>query len=529
MSSPSLPALSASPGDSPALTVLAPLLIERAALAGALPANAQVLHTGMGPEKSQRLDLPPGTDPVVITGVAGGLHPDLQPGDLLVATEIRGDGPPIPVPSAQLLAGALRRLGLRVHLGPLHSSATVVRGPDRQSFGDAWAVDMESAWLARRIQASSAPSIPRWSSPPSRPSSLVRPFAVVRAIADTTEKPLLSPGTPLRSFQALRTLRRAAPALTAWAAVAGVPREVVLAAPRSFCAGVERAIEIVDRCLEQFGAPVYVRRQIVHNTQVVRELTEKGAVFVQEADEVPEGEVLVLAAHGVAPSVRKQAAERNLTVVDGTCPLVSKVHAEVRRFAQRGETVFLVGHSDHEEVEGTFGEAPENVVVVATEDEARAATVANPDHVSYVTQTTLSRQDTSPVIKALAERFPRLAAPPTEDVCFATTNRQAAVTAIAHQVDLVIVVGSANSSNSRRLVEVAETAGTRARLIDDPTELDLTDLAGVHRIGVTAGASAPPDLVDALITNLSGLGPVSQREHRVTDETVTFSLPPGVS
>ncbi len=496
-------------GPDPALTVLTPLLIERAALAWALPGNTRVIHTGMGPEKSQRLDPPPGTGPVVITGVAGGLRADLQPGDLLVATEIRGDGPAIPVPSAHLLAGALRRLGLRVHLGPLHSSPAVVHAADRDGFGDALAVDMESAWLARRIQG--------------------RPFAVLRAIADTTDKPLLRPGTPVRSFQALRALRHATPALTAWAAVAGVPREVVLAAPRSFCAGVERAIEIVDRCLEQFGAPVYVRRQIVHNTQVVRELTEKGAVFVQEADEVPEGEVLVLAAHGVAPSVRKQAAERNLTVVDGTCPLVSKVHAEVRRFAQRGETVFLVGHSDHEEVEGTFGEAPENVVVVATEDDVRLASVADPDQVSYVTQTTLSRQDTSPVIKALSERFPRLKAPPTEDICYATTNRQAAVTAIAHQVDLVIVVGSANSSNSRRLVEVAQAAGTRARLIDDPPALDLTDLAGVHRIGVTAGASAPPDLVDALITNLSGLGPVSPREHRVTDETVTFSLPPGVS
>jgi 4-hydroxy-3-methylbut-2-enyl diphosphate reductase len=262
---------------------------------------------------------------------------------------------------------------------------------------------------------------------------------------------------------------------------------------------------------------------------VVRELEGRGAVFVQEADEVPRGAVMVLAAHGVSPVVRRQAAERELTVIDGTCPLVSKVHAEVRRFVQRGEQVFLVGHGDHEEVEGTLGEAPDDVIVVENVEQARRVAPRDPQKVAYVTQTTLSRRDAESVIGELGDRFPALGAPRSEDICFATTNRQQAVQAIAEQVDLILVVGSANSSNSRRLVEVAEQSGTPALLIDAATELDLSELRGTRRLGITAGASAPPQLVAQLIDNLAGLGPLAVREHRVTDETVTFSLPPGVS
>lgn len=499
-------------------TVLTPLALERAALAGAFPAS-RLITTGMGPHRSRQFELPPDAGPVIVAGVAGSLAPEVRPGDLVVADEVRGAGAPIPVGSADLLAGALRRLGLRVHVGPVHSSPTVVSGPDRRRLAatGALAVEMESAWLIRRVIEQNPDT----------------PFAVVRAVLDTAAKPLLRPGTPARSLLALRALRRAAPALRQWGAIAAQsrpaePRELVLAAPRSFCAGVERAIQIVERSLDRYGAPVYVRRQIVHNTQVVHELTARGAVFVQEVDEVPDGAVLVLAAHGVSPAVRDDATARDLTVIDGTCPLVSKVHAEVRRFAQRGETVFLIGHGDHEEVVGTAGEAPENVIVVEDVEQARAAQPRDPAQVAYVTQTTLARPEADRVIGELTARFPGLAAPSSQDICFATTNRQQGVQAIAAEVDLVLVLGSANSSNSRRLVEVAQQAGTPARLIERADELDLNELRDRRRLGLTAGASAPPALVDELIENLAGLGPLAVREHRVTDEDVTFSLPPGV-
>jgi 4-hydroxy-3-methylbut-2-enyl diphosphate reductase len=501
-------------------TVLTPLAIERLALAGTL-ASSRLITTGMGPVRSEAFAWPSDHQyrgPVIVAGLAGGLAPQVRPGDLVVADELRGAGAPIPVRSAQLLAGALRRLGLRVHVGPVHSSRSIVHGQRRAelSVTGALAVDQESAWLARRLIEHDPGT----------------PLAVVRAVVDTADRPLLHPGTVLRGFRALRALRAAAPALESWSAASGEPREVVLAAPRAFCAGVERAIEVVERCLDRYGGPVYVRRQIVHNRQVVRELTERGAVFVQEADEVPRGAVLVLAAHGVSPAVRRQAAARELTVIDATCPLVSKVHAEVRRFAQRGETVFLVGHRDHEEVEGTLGEAPDTVIVVEDVEQARTVQLpagADPERVAYVTQTTLSRQDAEQVIGELGHRFPGLSAPSSEDICFATTNRQRAVQAIAAEVDLVLVLGSANSSNSRRLIEVAEQAGTPARLIDETAELDLAEIRGRPRIGLTAGASAPPELVNQLIDNLAGLGPLAVREHRVAEEHVTFSLPPGVS
>jgi 4-hydroxy-3-methylbut-2-enyl diphosphate reductase len=354
------------------------------------------------------------------------------------------------------------------------------------------------------------------------------PFAVVRAVVDTPSLPLVRPGTLVRGFTALRSLRRAAPALRDWFAAAR-PRTLVLAEPRSFCAGVERAIDIVDRAIDRFGAPVYVRRQVVHNAHVVRRLTERGAVFVQELGEVPEGATVVLAAHGVSPAVRAEAAARGLAVIDATCPLVAKVHAEVRRHTGRGETVFLIGHADHEEVEGTVGEAPASVVVVEDEATARTVTAPDPARVSYAMQTTLAVDEAERIATVLRGRFPAIAAPRHDDICYATTNRQRAVRAVAADVDLVLVVGSPNSSNSRRLTEVAEREGPPARLVDDVGELDLAWLARAARIGISAGASAPPHLVDELVTCLSGLGPAVLTTTTTGTEDITFTLPREVS
>jgi 4-hydroxy-3-methylbut-2-enyl diphosphate reductase len=252
-------------------------------------------------------------------------------------------------------------------------------------------------------------------------------------------------------------------------------------------------------------------------------------VFVQEVDEVPPGAVVVLAAHGVAPAVRAAAADRRLAVVDATCPLVAKVHGEVRRSARRGDTVLLIGHRDHEEVEGTVGEAPADVVVVADAEEARAVAVRDPQRVSFAVQTTLAVDEAERIADVLRDRFPALRGPRRDDICYATTNRQQAVRALAAATDLVLVVGSANSSNSVRLVEVAERAGARAHLVEDAGDVDLRWLAGAARVGLTAGASAPPHLVDDLVRCLSGLGPVTVREEHVTDEDVVFSVPSALS
>jgi (E)-4-hydroxy-3-methyl-but-2-enyl pyrophosphate reductase len=305
-------------------------------------------------------------------------------------------------------------------------------------------------------------------------------------------------------------------------------REVLLAAPRSFCAGVERAIEIVERALELWGAPVYVRRQIVHNRHVVAALADRGAVFVDELDEVPDGARVVFSAHGVSPAVRADADARGLHVVDATCPLVAKVHAEARRFAGRGDTVVLIGHGGHEEVEGTVGEAPGAIVLVATPEEARAVQVPDPARVSYLMQTTLAVDEAAEVADALRERFPALRGPDSDDICYATTNRQRALAAIAADADVVLVVGSGNSANSTRLVELAVRAGTPAYLVDDAGEIRPEWLAGARVVGLTAGASAPPGLVDGVIEALRRFGPVTVTEREVVRETVTFGLPTSV-
>jgi 4-hydroxy-3-methylbut-2-enyl diphosphate reductase len=305
-------------------------------------------------------------------------------------------------------------------------------------------------------------------------------------------------------------------------------RTVWLASPRSFCAGVERAIAVVEQLLEARGDPIYVRKQIVHNTHVVADLQARGAVFVDELDAVPDGATVVFSAHGVSPAVRAEAASRGLETIDATCPLVTKVHAEARRFAARGDTVVLIGHAGHEEIEGTLGEAPDQTILVQSVDEVVELAVGDPARVSYLTQTTLAVDETTEIIAALRTRFPALRGPASDDICYATTNRQHALQAIADQSDLVLVVGSKNSSNSLRLVELAQRHGIPSYLIDDPGDIRAAWLDGVEVVGVTAGASAPARLVDAVIAALAELGPVRVVEREITRENIRFTLPPAV-
>jgi 4-hydroxy-3-methylbut-2-enyl diphosphate reductase len=316
-------------------------------------------------------------------------------------------------------------------------------------------------------------------------------------------------------------------ALGSWLAVSG-PRTVRLAAPRSFCAGVERAIEVVERALDRTGSPIFVRKQIVHNTRVVADLEARGAVFVDELDAVPDGATVVFSAHGVAPAVHTDAARRGLAVIDATCPLVTKVHAEARRFAGRGDTVILIGHAGHEEVEGTLGEAPGRMVLVQSAADVEGLRVPDPTRVSYLTQTTLAVDETDEVLDALRARFPALRGPGSDDICYASTNRQDALRAIAADADLVLVVGSTNSSNSRRLVEIAERGRTPAHLIDEAGDIRPEWLAGVRLLGLTAGASAPEHLVDGVLAALRGLGPLTVEVRETARENIRFTLPSAV-
>jgi 4-hydroxy-3-methylbut-2-enyl diphosphate reductase len=304
-----------------------------------------------------------------------------------------------------------------------------------------------------------------------------------------------------------------------------VSKRVLVAAPRSFCAGVVRAIDIVEKLLDQHGPPVYVRHEIVHNVHVVRDLESRGAVFVDSEDEVPEGELIVLSAHGVAPQVYEKCEERGLKVVDAVCPLVSKVHAEARRYAGRGHKIALVGHAGHVEVEGTMGEAPDSIVLVETPEDARALEVEDGKQVAYITQTTLSLDDTANVVDTLRERFPDLVGPPSADICYATQNRQDAVKRICEEATLVLVVGSRTSSNANRLVEVARDRGADAYLIDDETDLDPAWLQGHETVGLTAGASSPDILVDRVFERLAELGFSERAEVEIAREDVSFRLP----
>jgi 4-hydroxy-3-methylbut-2-en-1-yl diphosphate reductase len=304
------------------------------------------------------------------------------------------------------------------------------------------------------------------------------------------------------------------------------PKRVLLAKPRGYCAGVDRAVEAVEQALEQHGAPVYVRKQIVHNRHVVETLSERGAVFVDDTDEVPEGALVVFSAHGVSPAVRAQAQERSLRTIDATCPLVTKVHQEAKRFAREDYDILLVGHHGHEEVEGTSGEAPSHIQLVETAGDVDAVSVRDPEKVVWLSQTTLSVDETMDTVRALRERFPTLQNPPSDDICYATQNRQVAVKAMAPRCDLVLVVGSRNSSNSVRLVEVALQAGAGAAyLIDYAREIDDAWLEGVDTVGLTSGASVPEVLVRGVLDHLAERGWGSVEEVTTAEETLVFSLP----
>jgi 4-hydroxy-3-methylbut-2-enyl diphosphate reductase len=467
---------------------------------GSIPA---VVRTGYGTTRSAQAAGELSHRPfgnMIVMGVGAGLSTDLSPGDLVVGTQVGVTN----CPSAPLLAGELRRAGLPARTGRIATVDHLIRRAERASLAGAGVLlaDMESAPLAAAAGD--------------------RPVAVIRAVSDTPHHPLA--GIVSGGLAALRSLRAAAPIAERWAAACGT-RRLLLAGPRSFCAGVERAIQIVERALELQGPPVYVRKQIVHNIRVVGDLEQRGAVFVDELDQVPDGATVVFSAHGVSPAVRAEAARRGLAVIDGTCPLVSKVHAEARRFAADGYTVALIGHAGHEEVEGTLGEAPDSAVLVQTAQDVARLRPRDGERVAYLMQTTLSVDEAAEVAGALRERFPSVRAPGSDDICYATTNRQAAVRAVAAESDLVLVAGSANSSNSVRLVETCERAGTPAHLIDGAGDIELGWLAGVSTIGLTAGASAPPAVVEEIITALSGLGPLSVSERVTTTESIRFGLP----
>ncbi len=302
-------------------------------------------------------------------------------------------------------------------------------------------------------------------------------------------------------------------------------KKVILLRPRGFCAGVVRAIDVVKLALQLYGGPIYVRKEIVHNRHVVDELRRAGAIFVEELDEVPEGARVVFSAHGVAPGVRLEAQKRGLHVIDATCPLVTKVHLEAVRFARRGFTIVLIGHRDHDEVIGTLGEAPECTVVVSSVEDVDRLDPPDPERICYITQTTLSLDETRHIVTRLKERFPKLEGPPAQDICYATENRQLAVKAVASLCQLVLVVGSENSSNSKRLVEVARSVGVSAHLVDDAGQLDPAWFTGVQTVAVTAGASAPEYLVEDLVHCLRAHGFGEVQEMTLKGEDVRFTLP----
>ena len=445
---------------------------------------------------------------VAVAGVAGGLRPGLVPGTIVVADRVLAeDGTVVAVlESAGMIAAELRDLGAPVTVGPVISTPTLAEGADRRASlaaTGAVAVDTETAWLLGAA----------WGIP----------AAVIRVIADTPERELRSLGTITGGMRALKGLSTAAPVLAGWGRSVAT-RRILLAGPRSFCAGVERAIATVEQAIERFGQPVYVRRQIVHNRHVVEDLERRGAVFVQELDEVPAGATVVLSAHGVAPAVRDDADARDLRVVDATCPLVAKVHREVRRFAERGYQVVLIGHPNHDETEGTLGEA-DDITLVSTPDDVDRLEVADPAKLAYTTQTTLSPSDVAGIVARLSERYPAVVGPHAADICYATQNRQDAVVAMAGDCDLILVVGSSNSSNAARLVEVSERAGCRAVLIEDESELRLEWFRRAATVGITAAASTPPHLVERVVVALQGLGATQVEARTNRTENVNFPLP----
>ncbi len=518
------------------LLLMAPLRLEARAVAQGAP-GARIVRTGAGPLRSCRsveeitagvrlhgerrspypargFD-PPGagvtrtnTRAVAVAGLAGGLSDDLEPGTVVVANRVIDETGNVAaqLSSAPLLAAELTARGHRALVGTVISARSVVQGSARRaalaSLG-AVAVDTETAWLLGN----------GWG----------LPSAAVRVIVDTPGRELRSLATVTGGIKALGVLSRAASVVAEWADTVD-DREIVLASPRSFCAGVERAIETVNRAIDKFGAPVYVRRHIVHNRHVVADLEARGAVFVSELDEVPDDATVVFSAHGVAPAVRHRAAERGLRVVDATCPLVSKVHHEVRRFASRSMQVVLIGHAGHDETEGTLGEAA-NISLVENPADVAHLAVSDPERLAYVTQTTLSPDDVASVVEELTRLYPGVVGPGSADVCYATQNRQDAVRMIAPRCAVVIVVGSPTSSNANRLVEVARRSGSKAVLVEDERDLRFEHVRGASVLGVTAAASTPPHVVDAVVDALSAFGPTNITEVSTVAENASFSLP----
>jgi 4-hydroxy-3-methylbut-2-enyl diphosphate reductase len=493
------------------LLLLTPLRWEARAVRGGGAATVVVTGAGRRRVERARQRLAPAVDEhraTAIAGFCGATNGDLVPGDLIVADVLRDPGGrEWAFPGAAMLAGELRRAGLRAVAGPVHSVERLARGKARAAAHEAgaMAVDMESAWLADAVADR-------------------RPSAVVRAVVDTPEHELVSPRTARNALRASRALRAAVPVLERWAA-ATRPRRVLGASPRGFCAGVERAIDVVERALERYGPPVYVRRHIIHNTHVVAELAGRGAVFVEELDEVPDGGRVVFAAHGVAPQVRDDARQRGLATIDATCPLVAKVHSEVRHYAAKDHQVLLIGHAAHEEVQGTIGEAPDSIIVV--EDLAAIDELAldGSRPVAYVSQTTLAVDEVNAIVGRLRQRFPAIEGPTKDDICYATQNRQDAARDLAKTCDVVLVVGSSTSSNSNRLVEVVRREGCAAHLLDDDSGLELAWVADATTIGITAGASAPETMVQRVITALGALGPIDVTEPAPVPENVHFTLP----
>jgi 4-hydroxy-3-methylbut-2-en-1-yl diphosphate reductase len=472
-------------------------------------AQAKVARAGSGPIKaasSARGRAVPGRHrAVAVVGMGSGLRDDVVPGTVVVADRVLAeDGSLIAVlDSSAVIAAELAARGAPVMLGPLISTSDEASSATRRATlaaTGALAADQQTAWIL------SAP----WDIP----------AAAVRVIEDDSRR---GREWRARRSRAIRQLEQVGLVVSAWSQAIS-DRQVLLAGPRSFCAGVERAISTVERALDRYGAPVYVRRQIVHNRHVVEGLEQRGAVFVQELDEVPRGSIAVLSAHGVSPAVRAEATAKDLRVIDATCPLVTKVHNEVRRFAESGFQMVLIGHGGHDETEGTLGESDDISIVTRPSDVDRLE-VRDPKKLAYLTQTTLSPSDVSQIVSKLSERYPAIVGPRAADICYATQNRQDAVLAIAPECDLMLVVGSSNSSNAARLVEVSERAGCRAVLIDDETQLRVDWLRPARTVGVTAAASSPPHLVDRVVQAVRGLG-ATEVETRITrTENVTFPLP----
>ena len=491
--------------------VYAPLRVEEACLPRSLRGRARVIRSGMGRERA-RIAAARGlavesARGVAIAGVCAAAAPDLRPGDVLLGAELRRAGEDTVIADgSRLLSAALRREGLRVRPGVLASVDRLVGPAERRYLAELGVdgVDMESAWLADAAAG--------------------RPLVALRVVVEDAGGELYDPRTAVAGARALLALRRAAPIIERWGDALRT-RRILLAAPRSFCAGVDRAIEIVELALAQRGAPVYVRKQIVHNEHVVADLERRGAIFVDDLDEVPSGATTVFSAHGVSPAVREQAADRGLDVIDATCPLVSKVHAEARRFAAGGNTVLLIGHAGHEEIEGTSGEAPDATVLVQDIHDAERVEAPDPERVTFLTQTTLAVDETEEIVATLRKRFPALRGPSSDDICYATTNRQQAVREVARRSDVLLVVGSRTSSNSLRLVEVAERERTPAYLVDDETDVDLDWIAGAETVGISAGASAPESLVRRLVDSIAALGGATVEERTTASESLRFRLP----